>query len=156
TPDTPQSRLAAQVKDLAAASGEALGSGTLRALGDLAPRFVPPPYPGRPVMMAAPAVMRAGPPPSPPEPGLDAISFDLAAPVHYEAEEEEAGGMLFEPVLGTSAPAPVRAAAPAPPSAPRPAPRTLADEPEVLFAGLVDVDGRAELAVRTGAGVADY
>lgn len=182
--DTPESRLAAGIKAYVEQAGSTLEIGRpRRKLADLvpppppigwgpppfgAPGFGPPPPTGgfgppppspgfgppppSPAFGAAPPAAGFGPPPPPPAgfapPAPSAARAAPSAPAARSAP--------LAPGAPTAAPA-----APAPGPGPyrsvvAPPPPTL-EEPEVLFAGLVETrGGRASLAVRLGPDFADY
>jgi hypothetical protein len=180
TPDTPASRLAGGLKALAEATSKELmvGKPSLTLAQAIPPPPPPPPpmaYPpmgGRPgampisggMPMVVPPAPMAQPAPRAYAPPLAAPMIGAArpmpppaaapAPVPYAARPELPGDMPDEAMGPRGAPAPkgggpYREAAPAaPPSV---------EEPEVLFAGLVETrGGRGAVSLRLGPDFADY
>jgi hypothetical protein len=187
TPDTPASRLAGGLKAVAEATSNELTVGKpARTLAQaLPPRQPPspPPWRGAPMMfsdvsaaeeMVYPALPGGGPPPPPmgfgPPPGMafgasqsggigsaDAMNMALGAPrpaaaAPGAAMPSQRAKSVGSPKSAAPAPAPAgpyREAAPPPPPA--------VEEPEVLFAGLVETKGgKGAVSLRLGPDFADY
>ncbi|MFT3765546.1 MAG: hypothetical protein QM820_08535 [Minicystis sp.] len=180
-PDTPESRLAGGIKAVAEAASKALAVGkptrTLAEEVPVPPTFLPPPPPGFGVP-PMPYAVSAMPPPAmapmagfgpPPPPGM-APPPQAFEPTRLAAMASPAASLGAAPPLPraapragaapTGAPAPAPAAAPAGPGPYREAaapPPPAVEEPEVLFAGLVETRaGRASVSLQLGPDFADY
>ena len=146
TPDTPESRLAGSMKALAERASTELAVGRpSRTLVEVVPP-PPPPLPPFSPMPAMPTMMPLGA-----APGFGAPLPRAGGPMPVTARPPPAP-MAAPAAAGAparSAPGPYREAAPPPPPA--------VEEPEVIFAGLVDTRaGRAAISLRLGPDFADY
>jgi hypothetical protein len=170
TPDTPESRLAGGIKAVAEAASKELAVGkptrTLSASLPTPPPPPPPPFLAQPMPYEPGAMPAFGAPRPSAGPTMSAAMArppGMAPPAMSPPQGRPAMMPMPAGARRPSVPAPL--AASAAPAAPGPgpyravqeAPPPPADEPEVLFAGLVPTRaGRAELSLRLGPDFADY
>ncbi|MEO7329997.1 MAG: hypothetical protein ABI193_15590, partial [Minicystis sp.] len=177
TPDTPESRLAGGLKAMAAiAAGELAVGKPTRSLAEALPPVRPPfppsfgsyPPPGMPMpaMGYPPMPAGFGPPPEGGGFGAPPLMMSLSAPVSAARARPPSPMSPMPRAAPAYAPAPAFAPPPTgapPPPAPSPyraAPQVAppsVEEPEVLFAGLVETrDGKGVVSLRLGPDFADY